>query len=149
MPNPNTSALSLLRNRSATPAAVAHDISKMKTVKIGKDLHPVTIMAMAPVSCPLWQKKSCFDCLEATARNLASSSHKLADVINMMMNEMPSCTSVAVQEAEAVGSAIRKSLFKVENLETLAVIDSNDKVIVFDPSGKLEDRPEDLSFFRF
>ena len=77
MPNPTTKALSILRNCSATNTVPDHDLSTMKTVKIRKDLRPVTIMSMAPVSSPSWQKESCFTCLRSTASNLVKEAYKL------------------------------------------------------------------------
>ena len=82
MSNPNVTVLPVLKGRSASPV---HDLIKMKTVHVGKNNHPVTIMDVVAVTSPVWLKKSCFNSLESNAGNLIESLHKLADVVNFLM----------------------------------------------------------------
>ena len=96
----------------------------MKTVKIDCNLHPITIMTIAPVNAPAWQKKSCFDSLLSNAYNLASSSHKLANIINLVMEELPVSSAEAFKESQLVADAIVASITSVKNLVPEAVLDS-------------------------
>ena len=50
----NTS--SILRNQSSRTTSFSTNLSGMKTVFVGKDQHPVTIMQMAHVNDPAWKK---------------------------------------------------------------------------------------------
>ena len=95
MSSPKPNALFIL-HRSGTYSISIHDLSKTKTVHISKNNHHVTIMVMAPVNVPIWKKQSCFDTLKNNVYNLAKGDHKMADIINMIMEEMPSSSNSSI-----------------------------------------------------
>ena len=71
MSSPNMNAASILRNQSnhSNNNSVSN-LSGMKTVLVGKDQQPVTIMQMAPVNESAWRKAASFDNLRNTAHSL-------------------------------------------------------------------------------
>lgn len=119
MSSPTSQVLSVLRNKQADPPASSsvHDLSRMKTVFIGRDQHPVTMMEMVPITATAWQKKACFDSLRSNARLLIDANHKSADVLNLVMQELPCSSSAAFQESDQVTAAARDAIFHVSNLE--------------------------------
>ena len=60
-----------------------------------KKRHSVTIIVMAPLIVPESQKKSCFDTLHSNVYHLSNGDHKMADIVNMVMDEMPSKSNAA------------------------------------------------------
>ena len=95
------SVLSILCTKGASFASSPpdHDLSLMKTVKIGKHAKPLIIMVMAPLDAPTWQKRSCFESLCNNAYDLAGGDHPIADIINLLMEELPNSTTAAFQES--------------------------------------------------
>ena len=43
---------------------------------------------MAAVTSPTWIKQSCFDTLQTNVYHLIKGDHKMADIINMVMEEL-------------------------------------------------------------
>ena len=58
----------------------------MKTVFVGKDQHPVTIMQMAHVNDPAWKKAASFENLCNNAHSL-SEAHSIADIMALITTE--------------------------------------------------------------
>ena len=134
MSSPNIHAL----RRSLANAqqnATEHDLSSMKTVYVGKHKHPVTIMAMAPVTAPSWQKKSCFASLRSNALDLANGNHNMADVINLLMEDLPCSATAAFQESKLVSTSVDSAILDIANLEPEAVLDSMGLEVTVDPFG--------------
>ena len=128
MSSTNSNILSTLRRNqtSSTSSKLNHDLSKTKTVYIGKNRHPATIMVMAPLTAPAWQKKSCFDTLRTNVYHLSDGDHKMADIVNMVMDEMPSNSNAAFQESQSTSDAVRKAILTVENLTPETILDSKE-----------------------
>jgi len=120
----------------------------MKTVLVGKDQQPVTIMQMAPLNASAWRKPASFDNLRNTVHSLLET-HSIADVIALVSNELPIDTGAAFQESQEVAKMVTRSALRVENLHPSAFLNSEGKQLKFHPAAKLAERPEDLSYFRF
>lgn len=72
----------------------------------------------------------------------------MTDLVTIVANELPISTESAMEEAEATGEKLKKELFMIENLEGSHFMDSKGKTMSVS-SDKLEDRPEDLTYFAF
>jgi len=72
----------------------------------------------------------------------------MADLVTVVVNELPISTKSAMEGAEATGERLKKDLFVIENLEGSHFMDSKGKKKAI-TSDKLEDRPEDLTYFAF
>ena len=66
-----------------------------------------------------WQKSTCFTSLRDQAYQLARGDHNIADVINFIVDELPTSTSSALQEAQRVASDFTLQVTHVENLHPL------------------------------
>ena len=120
----------------------------MKTVLVGKDQQPVTIMQMASVNKSAWRKAANFDNLRNTGHSLLET-HSIVDVISLVSNKLPIDTGAAFQESQEVAKMVMGSALRVENLHPSAFLNSEGKQLKFHPAAMLAERPEDLSYFRF
>jgi hypothetical protein len=150
-PNLHTAA-SILRNQSTrTTNSFSSDstnLSGMKTVYVGKDQHPVTIMQMAHVNEVVRKKAASFENLCNTAHSLLEA-HSTADIMALIAKEIPMDTGAAFQEAQAAAKVVTDNVFNIDNLHPNAFLNSNGKMLKFAPTVELSERPEDLTFFRF
>ena len=104
---------------------------------------------MAPLTAPAWQKKSCFDTLITNEYHLSDGDHKMADIVNMVMDEMPSNSNAAFQESQSTSDAVKKAVLAVANLTPETILDSEEQDMSLDLSKLLKDRDEDITFMRF
>ena len=148
MSSPNMNASSILRNQSSRTTSFSTNLSGMKTVFVGKDQHPVTIMQMAHVNDPAWKKAASFENLRNNAHSLLEA-HSIADIMALIANEVPMDTGAAFQEAQAATAKIMDEVFNVENLHPSAFLNSDGKTVKFTPTVGLKERPDDLTYFRF
>ena len=155
MSNPNTNA-SIMRINQHSPStsfntstnASASNLSGMKTVYVGKDQQPVTIMQMEHVTMPAWKKAASFDNLRNTVYTLVEA-HSVADVMALVASELPIDTGAAFQEAQAAAKLVAKGALDIDYLTPSAFLSSNGKELRFSPDAVLADRPADITFFRF
>eukprot|EP00979_Chaetoceros_neogracilis_P001004 scaffold191_cov273-Chaetoceros_neogracile.AAC.19 len=103
--NPNIKAM----------AAGSKTAGGFKTVYVGKDQRPVSILEVAPLTASVWKRGSTFDHLAAVMRNL-SETHDTADIMTTIANEVPISTETASAEAEEIAARVRKQVFCVDNL---------------------------------
>ena len=105
MSSPNLNAASILRNQSTRTtnsfSSASTNLSGMKTVYVGKDQHPVTIMQMAHVNEVVWKKAASFENLCNTAQSLLEA-HSTADIMALIAKEIPMDTGAAFQEAQVL-----------------------------------------------
>ena len=148
MSSPNMNASSILRNQSSRTTSFSTNLSGMKTVFVGKDQHPVTIMQMAHVNDPAWKKAASFENLRNNAHSLLEA-HSIADIMALIANEVPMDTGAAFQEAQAATTKIMDEVFNVDNLHPSAFLNSDGKTVKFTPTVGLKERPDDLTYFRF
>ena len=67
MSNPNINALlSMIRNSAVTPNATA---AGFKTVYVGHDRLPMSILTIDPLMDPTWRRSACFDSLERDGKS--------------------------------------------------------------------------------
>lgn len=144
----NSNNLSILR-LSPTSYTSSHDLSKTKMVHIGKQKHPVTIMVMAPITAPASQKKSCFETLCTNVYHLSNGGHKMADIINMATNEMPSNSNAAFQDSQCTSDTIKVDILAVANLTPGIILDSSGQDMSLDLSQSLKDHKQDITYIRF
>ena len=152
MSSPNLNAASILRNQSTRTtnsfSSASTNLSGMKTVYVGKDQHPVTIMQMAHVNEVVWKKAASFENLCNTAHSLLDA-HSTADIMALIAKEIPMDTGAAFQEAQAAAKVVTDNVFNIDNLHPNAFLNSDGKMLKFAPTVELSERPEDLTFFRF
>ena len=116
-------AASILRNQSNhSNSSSVSNLSGMKTVLVGKDQQPVTIMQMAPVNESVWRKAASFDILRNTAHSPLLETHSIADVISLVSNKLPIDTGAAFQESQEVAKMVTGSALRVENLHPSAFL---------------------------
>jgi len=109
----------ILRNQSSRTTSSSTNLSGMKTVFVGKDQHPVTIMQMAHVNDPAGKKAASFENLCNNAHSF-SEAHSIADIMALIANEIPMDTGAAFQEAQAATTKIMEDVFNVDNLHPSA-----------------------------
>ena len=154
MSSPNLHAASILRNQQSTRTTHSlnsdtSSLSGMKTVNVGKDQHPVTIMQMPHVNETVVRKKATsFENLCNTAYSLLEA-HSTADIMALITKEIPMDTGADFQEAQVAAKMIIDNVFNIANLNPNAFLNSDGKTLKFAPTGNLSERPEDLTFFRF
>jgi len=119
-----------------------------KVVHLGKDQRPISIMKLAVMEDLSWKRGATFNHLEKAMRGQLMN-YTMADLVTIVANELPISTDEsAMEEAEATGEKLKKELFMVENLEGSHFMGSKGKTKSVS-SDKLEDRPEDLTYFAF
>ena len=110
---------------------------------------PVTLMSMVPMHAPAWQKSTCFTSLRDQAYQLACADHNIADVINFIVDKLPTSTSSALQEAQRVATDFILHVTRVENLHPLTFLDHKEAEDSVDISQQKDKRLENVSFVRF
>ena len=151
MSSPTMNAASILRNQSSTTtnfSTTSLKLSGMKTVMVGKDQHPVTIMQMAHVNEPTWKKAASFENIFNTAHSLLEA-HNVADIMALVANKIPMDTGAAFQEAQSASKRITGDVFNIVNLNPSMFLNSDGKNIKFTPTIKIAERPEDLTYICF
>ena len=73
----------------------------------------------------------------------------MADIVNMIMEEIPSSSSAAFQESNSAAEVVRKSILLIDNLTPSAILDSSERVLHIDLSEPLKDRVEHISYIVF
>ena len=63
---------------------------------------------MAPLTAHVWQNKSCFDTLHTNVYHISDGDHKIVDIMNMVMDKIPSNSNAAFQESQSV--AVKKGI---------------------------------------
>jgi len=149
MSSPNLHAASILRNQSTRTSTQSlssdsSNLSEMKTVYVGKDQHPVTIMQMPHVNEAVWKKAASFENLCNTVHSL-HEAHSTADIMALITTEIPMDTGTAFQEAQAASKVVMNHVYNIGNLNPSAFLNSVGKTLKVAPTA----RPEDLTFFRF
>ena len=136
--NPNIKAM----------AAGSKTAGGFKTVYVGKDQRPVSILEVAPLTAPVWKRGSTFDHLATVMRNL-SETHDTADIMTTIANEVPISTETAAAEAEEIAARVRKQVFCVDNLSGTRFMFGDGKKVTNMTDGGLDSRPNDIAYFGF
>jgi len=118
-----------------------------KTIYLGKDQRPISVMKLALLEEPSWKRGATFTHL-AKAIKSQMKNYTMADLVTVVANEMPISTESAMEEAEGAGERLRKEIFCVDNLEGQHFLDSKGKQKDV-TSEELSLRPGDLSYFAF
>ena len=118
-----------------------------KVVHLGKDQRPISVMKLATMEDPSWKRGATFNHLEKAMRGQLAN-YTMADLLTVVANELPISTESAMEEAQATGEKLKRELFMVENLEGQHFMDSKGKIKPVS-SDKLDERPEDLTYFAF
>ena len=121
--------------------------ARFKTVHLGKDQRPVSIMKLASMTDHSWQRGASFNHLAKVMKGQVKN-YNLADLVTVVANELPISTESAVEEAESAGEKLRQEFFDIRNLDGCYFMTSKgSKKSV--KSEKLQDRPHDLTYFAF
>ena len=149
--SPNYNINSILRRNqtSSTSSWRNHDLSMTKTVYIKENKHHVTIMVMDPLTAPSWHEKSCFDTLRSNAYLLFNHNHTIADIVNMVIDEIPSNSNAAFQESQSTSDAVKVDILAVTNLTPETILDSKEQDVSIDLFKTLKDRDPDITFMWF
>ena len=73
----------------------------------------------------------------------------MADIINMVMEELPTNSNAAFQESQSVMDAVRAAVLTVDNLTPVSILDSKGDEMDLDLSKDNKDRDADITFMRF
>jgi len=121
--------------------------ARFKTVHLGKDQRPVSIMKLASMTDHSWQRGASFNHLAKVMKGQVKN-YNLADLVTVVANELPISTESAFEEAENAGEKLRQEFFDIRNLDGCYFMTSKGaKKSV--KSEKLQDRPRDLTYFAF
>ena len=124
---------------SSTSSRRNHDFSTINTAYIGKNKNPVTIMVMAPLTTLAWQKKSCFDTLCSNAYLLYNGNYMMADIVNMVMDKIPSNSDAAFQESQSASDVVKRAILAVANLTPETILDYKEQDMNINLSKPLKD----------
>ena len=116
----------------------------ISSLTIGQHGHRIPITTIAPVTEPIWKKSACFDKLESTLKNQLTT-HQIPDIISALDEALPIEVTAAIELATNVRSKVIAAATKVENLEPIAFLDSNEDIIEV-PDADVAKRPEDITF---
>ena len=133
MSSPNLNTASIVKHQSTRTTP---NLSGMKTVYVGKDQHPVTIMQMPQVSKAVWKKVASFENLCNTRHSL-HKAHSTADIMALIATKIPLGTGAAFQEAQAASRVVMEGIFNNDNLNPSLFLNSEDKTLRFAPTVKL------------
>ena len=104
MSNPHTNApISLLLN--TTNDATSSTAASFKTIFLGQDNVPVSILTIASLTDPTQKKNSCFDSLALMLRNRMEGA-SISDLSSVVSTELHIDTTTAFVEATAVRDSI-------------------------------------------
>ena len=142
--NPNIKAMAA-NNRNEKDRRTA---GGFKTVYVGKDQRPVSIMEVAPLTAPGWKRGSTFDHFAAVMKNL-SETHDAAGIMTTVANEVLISTETAAAEAEEVAARVRKQVFYVDNLFGTRFMFGDGKKVTNLKDTDLDGRPQDIAYFGF
>lgn len=73
----------------------------------------------------------------------------MADIINMVMEELPTNSNAAFQESQSVMDVVRAAMLTVDNLIPVSILDSKGAEMDLDLSKANKDRDVDITFMRF
>ena len=73
----------------------------------------------------------------------------MADIINMVMEELPTSSNAAFQESQSVMDVVRAAMLTVDNLIPVSILDSKGAEMDLDLSKANIDRDVDIAFMRF
>ena len=94
-------------------------------------------------------KHSCFDTLCTNLYHLSDGDHNMADIANVVMDEIPSNSNAAFQESQYSSNAVKKAVMAVDNLTPDIILDSMEQNMLPDLSKPLKDHNQDISFLIF
>ena len=81
-------------------------------------------MVIDPLTAPTWENKSYFDILRTHMYHLSDGVHKVAHIVNMVMDEMLSISNVVLQESQFTSDTVMKAILAVTNLIPETILDS-------------------------
>ena len=144
MSNLKTIALiSLLRN--TTNDTTATTPSGFKTIFLGQDNVPVSILTIALLTEPTWKKSAYFDSLSLILRNHRDGV-SVSDLSSVVSTELPIYTTTVFVEATAIRDSIMANALSVTNLIGTTFPKGSDNISKVSVSTALNDRTDDLSF---
>ena len=105
MCNPNT-RVSVIVDSSSIRSGNCHGnlvnsastAGKLKTVYVGKNQYPISIIQVSEISEIAWKKKSVFDLLTSSVASLRGN-HSVSDLVTLVENKVPMDTYSALQDA--------------------------------------------------
>ena len=118
-----------------------------RTVYVGKEQYPINLTPLVDVSSATWKKQRGFDQLESAVLSLRNT-HEVADLMELVRQEVMIDVDSAAQDAAGQMQRVMESVHDVRNLNAAAFVGATGNQLTL-VSGKLSDRPEGLSFFRF
>ena len=116
----NNTILALLRGTLQLRATTT---TVFKTVYVGSNRLPVSILEMFPLSAKAWQKTSSFDSI-ATALCTHVENPNVSDLLNVVTMEVPLDTTTVHVEADAIEKMIPKNVLDVYNLDRFLFLNS-------------------------
>ena len=122
-------------------------LHRPRTVYVGKEKYPISLVPLENVSTPAWKKQRGFDRLETAVFPL-KRTHQIADLIELVSTEIPIDVHSAAQDSMKQIQRLLVSTYDINNLNAFAFLTATSKQVQL-KSEKVGDRPDEISFFRF
>ena len=116
------------RHNKPTYGIITGSAVKLKTVYVGKNQYPISIVQLDEVSDIAWRKKSGFKFLTYPVGSL-SGSHNVSDLITLVDNKLPMDTYSTLKYTEKQTSNVMDSTFGFDNISASVFIIASGKVL--------------------
>ena len=103
-------------------------------------------MVMASLTSHSQQKKSCCDTIRTNLYHLSDGDHNVADIVDMVMDEILSNSNATFQESQYSSDAVKKAVMALDNLTPETILYSKEQDMLLDLSKPLKDRNQDITF---
>ena len=98
MSSSNIRAGRITRTISRVPEENPSMLNRPRTVYVGKEQYPISLVPLEDISTPAWKKQREFDQLETAVFSL-TRTHQIADLIELVSTEIPIDVHFAAQDS--------------------------------------------------
>ena len=146
MSSPHNCTANTARTNTQNSNGIVSSLHLPCTVYIGKEQYHINSTPPKDVSVATWKQQRGYYQLE-TAILLLRSTHQVVDLMELVCQDIPLDVDSVAQDATKLMGTVVSSVYKVNNLDTLAFLTDMGKQANL-TSEKISNRPENVSFFR-
>ena len=88
MSSSNIRAARITRTNARVPSDNPSMLHRPRTVYVGKEQYPISLVPLEDISTPAWKNQRGFDQLETAVCSL-TRTHQIADLIELISTEIP------------------------------------------------------------
>ena len=103
-------------------------LHKLRTVYVGKEQHPISLVPLEDISTPAWKNQLGFYQLETGVSSL-KSTHQIADLIELVSTEIPIDVHSAAQDVMKQIQSVLDSAYDINNLNASAFLTTTGKQV--------------------